>query len=152
LATIAREALPSWASTQGMQGLVTTALCPASADGGLYVTAYGWSGDSSQYDVSVLNTELDGLEAQVSSMASSGYFITALGRDGTGVDGNGGYILVGTKPVGSTVARTTFVVRTSRISAALNQFFSDGWAVVGYIFDDRQGYSDAGNWLLIGER
>src|SRR6516164_3526788 len=43
----------------------------------------------------------DGLETQVGSMASGGYFLTAMGRDGTGIDGSGGYILVGTKPQGS---------------------------------------------------
>ena len=85
-------------------------------------------------------------------MASGGYFLTAMGRDGTGIDGSGGYILVGTKPQGSAVARWTSVVRTNDIYTAVTQLFSGGYAVVGYVYDAQSDASDAGHWLLIGER
>jgi hypothetical protein len=143
------EVLQAWAAAQGAQGLVTTALCP-SPIGGVYVTAFGRDGDSNRYDVSVVHTALDGLETQVNSIAASGYFITAMGRDGTGVLGNGGYILVGRKVQGSMVPRSASVVRTNNVRVAANQLFSEGYAVVGYILDARD-MSDAGYWL-IGER
>lgn len=116
---------------RGARGWVTTAVCPAPS--GVYTTAYGRSGDSTRFDVSVVVTGLDGIETQVSYLASEGYFITAIGRDGTGTEGYGGYILVGTRAYGTATVRSAKVVRSDRADD-IRLLFSEGYAIVGYIF------------------
>ena len=109
--------------------------------------------DSTAYDVQVLTTGLDGVPAAAVQLAGASYFITAVGRDGTGIEGEGGFILVGTKPRGSTAVRTAEVVRgvPGAPEGALT-LYADGYAVVGSMFDKRPGAADAGNWVFVGER
>src|SRR5262249_21605108 len=109
---VAPEGLAAWAADQASRGVVITALCPAAAaaDAGggaglVFVTAYGRRDDTTTYETQVAIAPYDAFGAQLQAMATGGYIVTAIGRDGTGSDGAGNFIAVGTRVAGQTTPR-----------------------------------------------
>jgi hypothetical protein len=156
-ATLAVADLSAWATSQAALGRVVTALCPK--DGGLYATAFGRAGDTSAYEAQVVTAPLDQLVSQLESLAASGYVVTALGRDGQGIDGAGGFVAVGTRPAGQTTPRTIQSVDVPCVAgvgdprAALQPLLEDGFALVGFVFHNASGdCTGAPTWLFIVER
>jgi len=101
---------------------------------------------------------LDGLVSALQGLAASGYVITALGRDGTGVDGGGGFVAVGTRPTGQTAPRSLMAIDQPCVpggadsSQSTSSLFADGYAVVGSVFHGGADCDGALTWLLVGER
>jgi hypothetical protein len=140
--------LPAWAATEGARGFVITAVAPNGT--GLRAVSYQRRNDATFFDVQVVTTGLDGVPAAAAQLAAGSYFITAVGRDGTGADGEGGFVLVGTKPQGTSAVRSAIVARGDPDGAL--PLLAGGYAVVGAMFDNRPGAADAGNWVFVGER
>jgi hypothetical protein len=148
---------PGWVASQGASGNVVTALCPK--DGGLYAVAFGHTGDSTTYETQVVMATLDELVSKLTSLATLGYVITALGRDGSGIDGAGGFVAVGTRPAGKTAAHTLKSIDEACLTGSLattqpfQSLFDDGYAVVGVAFHDPTGKcTGEPAWLYIAER
>ena len=162
------DGLAAWAAEEGSRGVVVTALGPeargadASAGTGLvYVAAFGRQGDTATYETQVAVAPFDALGAQLNAMAAGGYIITALGRDGTGIDGAGNFIAVGTRVAGQSSPRAITIVDAPCITGAggdpggtaLHAMLADGYALVGEIFHSTSGNCDGTpSWALIGER
>jgi hypothetical protein len=156
-APVAVADFPAWVASEGASGRVVTALCPK--DGALYATSFGRTGDTTSYQTQVVTTALPGLEAALTALASGGYFITALGRDGTGVNGAGGFVLVGTRAPGATAERSIKLVDVTCMPGAMNDppaeiqhLFDAGYALVGEIFHGSGPCDGSPTWALIGEK
>ena len=147
--------LPTWAATHAAAGHVATALGPK--DGRLYVTAFGRTGDDTRYETEVVTATLDNLVSKLQSLAAAGYVITALGRDGSGVDGAGGFVAIGTRPAGQTAARTVKAVDQPCVVGAgsptepVQPLFDEGFAIVGMVFHGA-ACDGSPSWLFIGQR
>jgi len=154
--SLAPADFPAWVSSQGSSGRVVTAVCPK--DGALFATAFGLMGDTATYETQVVTSALDGLEAQLATLASGGYVITAFGRDGTGSDGAGGFVAVGTRVAGQTSARSIKIIDQPCIvndpspGNPVQMLFDDGYAIVGEIFHNPVACNGAPTWAFIGER
>jgi hypothetical protein len=147
---------PTWVSTQGSLGRVVTALCPK--DGALFATSFGRADDALSYETQVVTTAFDGLVAALDPLASDGYFITALGRDGTGTEGGGKFIVVGTRPAGQTTPRTVKLLDFPCVrgsggwTTAEQMLLDEGYAIVGEIFHGTGECDGTPAWAFIGER
>jgi hypothetical protein len=153
-ATVAIGEFPGWVTAQGARGSVVTALCPR--DGALYATAFGRSGDPTTYETKVAITALDGVVAGAEALGSEGYFITAVGRDGSGMDAAGRFVLVGTRAAGQTEARMVKAVDLPCVFGAgddhtIQALFDGGYALVGYIFHGKD-CDGRRTWLHIAQR
>jgi len=160
------ESIGPWAAQQGSQGNVVTALCPAARDadagggaGLVYLTAFGRVGDTATYETQVAISPYAALGAQLDAMAAGGYVVTALGRDGTGRDGAGNFVAVGTRVAGQTSPRAIKIVDVPCITGggastgtALEALLADGYALVGEIFHGAGQCDGTPSWALIGER
>jgi hypothetical protein len=163
--TFAPGDLAAWAADQASRGVVVTALCPAASDadagggaGMVYATAFGRRGDTATYETQVAIAPYDALGAELEAMAAAGYTVTALGRDGTGRDGAGNFIAVGTRVAGQTTPRTIeiidipCVVGSPMEGTAIETLLADGNALVGEIFHGNGNCDGSPAWALIGER
>jgi hypothetical protein len=156
LGSFPAEDFPAWVSSQGSLGRVVTALCPK--DGALFATSFGLAGDALSYDTRVVTTAFDGLVASLEPLASDGYFITALGRDGTGTEGEGKFIVVGTRPAGQTTPRTVKVIDEPCVIGGGDfrsgemGLLAEGYAIVGEIFHGSGACDGSPSWAFIGER
>jgi hypothetical protein len=160
----APQDIAAWAASVGARGQVVTALCPLPSDANapamIYGTAFGRQGDTATYETQVAITALDGLGAQLGAMAAAGYIITAIGRDGTGRDGAGSFIIVGTRAAGQMTPRTIKTVDVpcvagggNMVGKALEGLLGGGYALVGDIFHTVSFACDGSpTELLIGER
>jgi hypothetical protein len=63
----------------------------------IFLTDYGRHGDTATYETQVVIASFDDLGAQLDTLAAGGYIVTAMGRDGTGVNGAGNFIAIGTR-------------------------------------------------------
>jgi len=164
-AAVAPDGLADWAADQASRGVVVTALCPATNDadagggaGLVFVTAYGRRGSTTAYETQVAIAPYDTLGAQLDAMAAGGYIVTALGRDGTGRDGAGNFIAVGTRVAGQTAPRTIKIVDAQCVPGAglfgtqLDTLLADGYALVGEIFHGNGNCDGSPAWAMIGER
>ncbi|MGB8540586.1 MAG: hypothetical protein WCD49_03015 [Candidatus Acidiferrales bacterium] len=130
------------ASQLGSQSQVITAISYDSC-GDIYFLAYAWQNDTTtNYEVEVSTAPLDGVGAAASSLAASGYIVTALGGDPTN-----GYILVGTRVQGDTMPRSMLVI-TPNTAGDLTPLFESGDAVVGYLVNS----AGDGSSTWIGEQ
>lgn len=101
--SVSRGELARSVADAAARGLVTTALA---GDGTLIrFFAYNRIDDEQRYETDVRVAQLDRLEEQARELAGAGYIITAFGRDGTDL------LLVGTRPVGTSSARSIILVR-----------------------------------------
>ncbi len=160
----APQDIAAWAANVGTLGLVVTALCPLPPDANspamIYGTAFGREGDTATYETQVAITALDGLGAQLDAMAAAGYIITAIGRDGTGREGAGNFIAVGTRAAGQTALRTIKTVDVpciagagNTVGKALEDLLGAGYALVGDVAHSTSFVCDGSpTELLIGER
>ena len=150
------DTFSDWVSSQGSLGRVVTALCPK--DGALFATSFGRAGDDLSYDTQVVTTAFDGLAAALEPVASDGYFITAMGRDGTGTEGAGKFIVVGTRPAGQTTPRTVKVIDFPCVvggggwTTAEQALLDEGYAIVGEIFHGTGHCDGTPAWAFIAER
>jgi hypothetical protein len=156
----------AWAADQASRGVVVTALAPATSDvaagggpGLVQMIAFGRRNDPTTYETQVAIAPYDALAAQLEAMAAGGYIVTALGRDGTGVNGAGNFIAVGTRVAGQTTPRTIKIVEilcvpgAGGFGASLDTLLTDGYALVGEIFHGgTNGCDGSPTWALIGER
>jgi hypothetical protein len=156
-ASVAAADFPAWVAGEGMSGRVVTALCPK--DDALYATSFGRTGDAASYETQVVTTTLDGLATHLTTLASGGYFITALGRDGTGIEGAGGFVIVGTRMAGAITERSIKIIDEPcvvggaiGVEPPVQRLFDEGYALVGEIFHDAGGCSGAPTWAFIGEK
>jgi len=129
------------ASQLGQQSQVITAI---SYDfcGDVFFLAYAWQGDTNVYDVKVVTTTINNAGAAATSLAAAGYIITALGGDPSN-----GFLLVGTRVKGDTLARPILVVMPTS-PADLIPLFQSGDAIVGYLVNS----AGAGTTTWIGEQ
>ena len=114
--------LQAAASDEGAAKRVITAV---SFDSGqVRCLSYAWDYDDSHgYEATVVQATLQTAGAAAQALAAEGYVITALGGNPTG-----GFVLVGTRPIGKTEPRTLLI--NPSWDTDLN-----GYAVVGYLYD-----------------
>jgi hypothetical protein len=147
---------PAWVSSQGVAGRVVTAIGPR--DGALYATAFGRTGDSATYETRVVTTAIADLAAAVTDLASAGYFITAVGRDGTGSGAAGGFVVVGTRPAGSASARAVriedvpCIVGGGGFNEEVQGLFDEGFALVGDIYHGASACDGSPTWAFIAQK
>ncbi len=108
-------------SQEGLKGRVVTAISYDGTQATFF--SYGWSGDpSSVYEAQVDFATLGTSTAEIETLASQGYILTASGNtaDGSGV------ILVGTRLKGDTMPRPVLVgdVIGGDVEAVLHQGYS----------------------------
>jgi hypothetical protein len=122
--------LQSFATSEGLQGRVVTALSldsPTTA----YVLSYGWANDPhSVYEASVAPITTDTVASIAQNLAAQGYVLTAFGAGGNPTFG---WYLVGTRLQGSTTPRPVFVSSPNIPSEA--QYYAQGYVDVVTIFD-----------------
>jgi hypothetical protein len=134
--------LQTVASQLGAQSQVITAISFDNC-GDVDFLAYAWQSDTATiYDVNVMTTTLDGVGAAAMSLGAGGYIITALGGDITN-----GFLLVGTRVQGDTLARPILVVIPTS-PADLIPLLQSGDAIVGYLVNS----AGAGTTTWIGEQ
>src|SRR5438874_6863242 len=151
------EDFPAWVAGEGGSGRVVTAVAPK--DGALYATSFGRTGDANTYETKVVTSPFTKLEAALTDLASEGYFITALGRDGAGRNGAGGYVVVGTRVAGQTAERSIKIMdavcvvggagKPGSPEAAKQQLLDDGYALVGEIFHGSGNCDGSATWAQI---
>jgi hypothetical protein len=162
---IAPSSVAAWAADQASRGVVVTALCPATTDvaagggsGLVQMMAFGRRNDTTTYETQVALAPYDALGAQLEAMAAGGYIVTALGRDGTGTNGAGNFIAVGTRVTGQTTPRAIQIVEIPCVPGAgdfgtpLDTLLKDGYALVGEIFHGSGTCDGSPAWALIGQR
>lgn len=164
---IAPASVAAWAADQASRGVVVTALCPATSDvaagggsGLVQMMAFGRRNDTTTYETQAAIAPYDALGAQLEAMAAGGYIVTALGRDGTGINGAGNFIAVGTRVTGQTTPRPIKIVEIPCVPGAgdfgtpLDTLLTDGYALVGEIFHGGTNGACDGSptWALIGQR
>ncbi len=127
--TAASDQFQAVASQLGEQSRVITAVS-FDASGNVYFINYGWLSDErTLYEVQVSTASAGSLSTEATNLANAGYIITALGGNSTT-----GFLLVGTRVQGDTLARPLMVV-TPKIGPDLNQLFQSGDAIVGLILN-----------------
>ena len=100
------------------------------ASGQAYLLSYGWqSATTTTYQASVLNVAADGVANAATSLAASGYIITAFGGNPTN-----GYVLIGTKVQGDTTPRPILVGTQVGFPAGCAGYAPVGW--VDYVTSD----------------
>jgi hypothetical protein len=110
-------------------GQIVTALS-AENDGTFYVFSYSWTMDTaSKYEATVVGASLTGAGTAMQTLASQGYFVTAVGADHSN-----GVQLVGTRLAGRTESRPSVV--SVNFSSLAPDPFAGGYAVIGFLFDD----------------
>jgi hypothetical protein len=128
-------------AAEGAKSRVVTAL---SANGGsVEILSYGWQGDTTtRYDTSVVSTETSGIAPAAAALAAQGYFITAIGSNGSGQS-----LVVGTKVGGDTAPRPFLQSPMSFGVQGDQPLYDGGYALVGLVFDGA-----AKNFTWLGER
>lgn len=118
--------LQAVATQLGEQSNVITAIS-YDASGNVYFIYYSWANDmTTVYDVKVSTATPDTLATEATSLATSGYIITAFGGNLTK-----GYLLVGTRVHGDNMPRPLLIV-TPKTGTDLDPLLASGDAVVGY--------------------
>jgi hypothetical protein len=121
---VAPASLQEAATQQGQLGRVITAV--SYDNGQITYLSYGWQEDASTaYEVQVVTATFDTVASSATSLAASGYIITALG--GTNTDG---LILVGTRVKGDSIGRPLMIIQAGQSPALLSE---QGYAVVGFL-------------------
>jgi hypothetical protein len=138
--TVAPSALQVVATQEGTLSHVITAV--SFNAGNVTYFSYAWESDPSTiYEAQVATATYATLGSAATSLAQSGYVITALGGNGTD-----GFVLVGTRAKGNTNPRPVVIGVTG---SQQQQILSQGYAIVGFIFQSSGGIS---NTTLIGEK
>jgi hypothetical protein len=134
--TVSAGDLQTAASQEGAKGRVITAV--SFNAGQAYYFSYGWQSDTSTvYEAQVVAAAFDSIPAEVTSLASQGYILTAFGGNPTD-----GFLLIGTRVTGDTMPRPLEIVPHGQQT----QLWDQGYAVVGLL----AGSNGAFTW--VGER
>jgi len=132
--------LQATATVLGQQSSVITAIT-FDDSANAYFTSYTWTSDTSTiYEAKVLTATMDTISDQATALASAGYIITAFGGNTTK-----GFLLVGTRVQGDTMARPIMIV-TPKIGTDLLPLLQSGDSIVGYV------YNADGSETYIGEQ
>ncbi len=132
------DSLADEVGKEGSAGRVVTAI--AHRAGAAEFLAYGWTGaPSTTYETTVRSASLANAASVAATIASDGYVITALGRDG-----GGGLIFVGSRVAGDTIARP-LLVTTNELE--VDPLLRRGYAIVGWVSDP-----GANTWTWIGQQ
>jgi hypothetical protein len=130
----ARAELDAFAASEAQASRVVTAVGTSGPTGALAgaLVAYSSSraSDTSTYETMVVDTTFSQLGAQAQALAASGYIVTAMGR----VDQTS-YVLVGTRVMGMTTARSTMALTTAAGQENPAPAFAAGYALIGWAFD-----------------
>ena len=122
--------LQVFATSEGLQGRVVTALSLDSSTTA-YVFSYGWTNDTSSiYEASVVPVTLDTIASVAQNLASEGYILTAFGGGGTPTFG---LYLVATRLKGNFSARTVLVFSPQTTSES--QYYAQGYVDVAFFLD-----------------
>ncbi len=139
--TVAPSNLQAVATQEGALSHVITAV--SFNAGNVTYFSYAWQSDpSTVYEAQVVTATFATLSAAATNLGQAGYIITALGGNGTD-----GFVLVGTRVKGNTAPRPVLIGTAG--SPQSQQIFSQGYAVVGYIFQSSGGVSAT---TFIGEK
>ena len=127
--TVAPDQFQAVASQLGQQSRVITAVS-FDLSGDVYFVNYGWASDvSTRYEVKIATATADTVGTSATTLANAGYIITALGGNSTS-----GFLLVGTRVQGDSLARPVMVV-TPQSGTDLDPLFKSGDSIVGLIFN-----------------
>lgn len=127
--TVASDQFQAVASQLGQQSRVITAVS-FDASGNVYFASYGWASDvTTPYEVKVATATADTVGSAARNLANAGYIITSLGGNSTV-----GFLLVGTRVQGDSLARPVMVV-THNSGTDLDPLFQSGDAIVGLIIN-----------------
>ena len=122
--------LQAFATSEGLQGRVVTALALDSATTA-YVFSYGWINDTnSVYEASVAPVTLNTIASEAQNLASEGYILTAFGGGGTPTFG---LYLVGTRIKGVATPRAILVFSPQTPSE--DQYYAQGYVDVAFFLD-----------------
>lgn len=124
-------------ANDGADSRVVTAISYNDATGNIDYLSYGWASDKSTlYDTQVQTVPYSGIQDSATTLANSGYIITAFG--GNGVDG---YLLVGTKVRGDSLPRPILVSPDASVS-------TEGYALIGWAINTlAQSAPDPPVWI-----
>jgi hypothetical protein len=135
---IAPDQFQAVASQLGQESRVITAVS-FDASGDVYFVNYGWSSDQTTlYEVKVSTATPDTVGIEATNLANAGYIITAMGGNSTT-----GFLLLGTRVQGDTLARPVMVV-TPKTGPDLDTLFQSGDAIVGLIINADFSYTYIG--------
>ena len=136
--TVAPDQFQAVASQLGEQSRVITAVS-FDESGDVYFANYGWLSDqTTTYEVKVSAATLDTVGMESTNLANAGYIITALGGNPTT-----GFLLVGTRVQGDSLARPVLVV-SPKSGSDLDQLMKSGDAIVGLILNADFSYTYIG--------
>src|SRR5437588_939743 len=139
--TVAPSALQAVATQEGALSHVITAV--SFNAGNVTYFSYAWESDTSTiYEAHVATATFSTLGTAATNLGQAGYIITALGGNGTD-----GFVLVGTRVQGNTAPRPVLVATAG--NPQQQQIFTQGYAIVGYIFQSSAGVSAT---TFIGEK
>ncbi|MGH9514065.1 MAG: hypothetical protein ACRD3P_00100 [Terriglobales bacterium] len=125
--TVSSDQFQAVASQLGQQSRVITAVS-FDISGDVYFVNYGWASDvTTPYEVKTAGATAGTLSSAATNLANSGYIITALGGNSTN-----GFLLVGTRVQGDSLARPVMVV-TPKSGTDLDPLMQSGDAIVGLI-------------------
>jgi len=141
---VARNAVQDAVAKDASQSRVVTAIS-FDANGQVNLISYGWQGDSTTaYDTQVVTVGATDIEAAASELANEGYVLTAFGGDTTN-----GFMLIGTKVKGDTMARPILIFDQSTNGSPYTTEL-EGYAPVA-----RVEYASANGtlgWILVYEK
>ncbi|HME10778.1 MAG TPA: hypothetical protein VKG25_27225 [Bryobacteraceae bacterium] len=140
--TVLPAQFPIAAAQAGAQSRVITAVS-FDATGQVFFLSYGWQADTTTvYDVSVVSTTFDNIAASATNLAAEGYIITAIGGNFTD-----GFLLVGTRVKGDSLARPLIIISLQGPGSILWQSLQQGYSIIGYLVS-----ADGTNAFMIGEK
>ncbi len=141
---VAPNAVQDAVAKDAAQSRVMTAVS-FDANGRVNLISYGWQGDTSTtYDTQVVAVGATDIEAAASELANEGYILTAFGGDTTN-----GFLLIGTKVKGDTMARPLLIFDQSTNGSPYTS------ALEGYAPVARVEYANANGalgWILVYEK
>jgi hypothetical protein len=125
--TVAPEQFQAVASQLGQQSRVITAVS-FDISGDVYFVNYAWASDvTTPYEIKIAAATAETVSSAATNLANAGYIITALGGNSTN-----GFLLVGTRVQGDSLARPVMVV-TPKSGADWDTLMQSGDAIVGVI-------------------
>lgn len=145
LQTVPLQSFPALLASAGLQGRVVTAVSVAGTQ--VSYLAYSWSQNPTEtFDTASISCSLNGVITASSTLASSGYIITAIG--GNDIDG---FIVVGTKHTGDSTPRDLIsnddVQAQAQGIGLVTPLSKGGYAIVAYLLDQTKS-----DFIVVGER
>ncbi len=145
LQTVPLQSFPGLLASAGLEGRVVTVISLTGTQ--VSYLAYSWSKDPAEtFDTASITCPLTGVVTASSTLASLGYFVTAVG--GNNADG---FIVVGTKHAGDSMPRDFLsnddVQARTNGTGLITPLSKGGYGIVAYLFDQPRA-----DFIVIGER